>query len=315
MYRWFLQAGGQSVSRQIQGVLLAAFSAACFGLTPLFAKVAYAGGSNVLTLLFTRYAVTSALLWLVIAVRRTPARLSGAQFLRLSLLGIAGHLAFGACYYTSVRFVAPSLAALLLYTYPALVALWGLLFWREPLGGRSRLALTLALVGVALVVQASVAGFHPLGAGLALVSAVVYSLYMVAGGRMLSRIPPLVVTAWLCTVAAGAVGAAGLAAGMTWRLTPAGWAGAVLGMGVVGTVLAVTSFFGGMARIGAARAAIISTVEPLVTVATGVLLLGDQLAGVQVLGGALVLASGLLVGTERSGEPVQLVRAQHTGVE
>jgi drug/metabolite transporter (DMT)-like permease len=51
----------------------------------------------------------------------------------------------------------------------------------------------------------------------------------------------------------------------------------------------------GLPRVGAARAALLSTWEPVVTVLLAVLILGDRLSVVQILGGVLVILAVLLV--------------------
>ena len=78
-----------------------------------------------------------------------------------------------------------------------------------------------------------------------------------------------------------------------------GW-GAVGAAAIVSTVIAVSTFFAGLARLGAARASVVSTLEPVVTVVLAMALLGERMAPIQVLGGALVLAGALLIATERA---------------
>jgi drug/metabolite transporter (DMT)-like permease len=56
-------------------------------------------------------------------------------------------------------------------------------------------------------------------------------------------------------------------------------------------VLPILTFVQGMKRIGASTASIVSTVEPVVTVALAVALYDESLGPPQVLGGVLVLAA------------------------
>ncbi|MGH8803029.1 MAG: EamA family transporter, partial [Casimicrobiaceae bacterium] len=60
---------------------------------------------------------------------------------------------------------------------------------------------------------------------------------------------------------------------------------------LVSTVVAITLFFAGLARVCATRAATLSTVEPIVTVVLGALILDERITPVQVGGGALILAA------------------------
>jgi drug/metabolite transporter (DMT)-like permease len=73
-------------------------------------------------------------------------------------------------------------------------------------------------------------------------------------------------------------------------LTAAGW-GWLLCLAAVSTVTAISLFFAGLERVGPTMAAILSTVEPLVTVMLALVVLGERLGAIQLLGGALVLAA------------------------
>ena len=73
------------------------------------------------------------------------------------------------------------------------------------------------------------------------------------------------------------------------------------GLAVVSTVGAVALFFAGLRRVGPTAASILSTLEPLVTVALAFVVFGDSLGPVQLAGGALVLSAVLAVRARRSG--------------
>jgi drug/metabolite transporter (DMT)-like permease len=71
----------------------------------------------------------------------------------------------------------------------------------------------------------------------------------------------------------------------------------------------VVTFLAGLARIGPTNAAMISTLEPVVTVALSALLLGETLQPVTLLGGSLILAAVLLLARDelRRGAPERSV--------
>jgi drug/metabolite transporter (DMT)-like permease len=102
-----------------------------------------------------------------------------------------------------------------------------------------------------------------------------------------------------------------LGAGMSYALAGAAtgtlaWAhalsepGLILALIIVGTVLPVTLFLAGVGRVGPTAASLLSTLEPVFTLALGALVLGESLSPVQVLGGALVLGAAVLVTTRRA---------------
>jgi drug/metabolite transporter (DMT)-like permease len=64
---------------------------------------------------------------------------------------------------------------------------------------------------------------------------------------------------------------------------------------LVSTVGAVVLFFSGMSRVGPSTAAILSTLEPPVTVSLVFLTFGDALGVVQILGALAVLGAAVVV--------------------
>jgi drug/metabolite transporter (DMT)-like permease len=69
------------------------------------------------------------------------------------------------------------------------------------------------------------------------------------------------------------------------------------------SALAVQAFYGGVGRIGGARAALLSTIEPVYTISLATLLLGETLTPVQLVGGALVIGGVLLAETGGRRDP------------
>ncbi|HSM33844.1 MAG TPA: DMT family transporter, partial [Anaerolineae bacterium] len=74
---------------------------------------------------------------------------------------------------------------------------------------------------------------------------------------------------------------------------------ALLGLGLLATAVAIGAFYAGVRRVGGARASLISTVEPVYTVALAMILFGEQLTGMQLAGGALVIGAVILAETGR----------------
>ncbi|HEY3365496.1 MAG TPA: DMT family transporter [Symbiobacteriaceae bacterium] len=280
------------LSLSASGAILTAISALGFSTLPIFGVLAYRAGANVPTLLGVRFLMAAAALWAyVLITRRTLPDLRTA--LQLLLMGGVGYTAMSSLYLSSVAAdrLSPSLAALLLYTYPAIVACLAWWFDGQTLTGRKTAALLVTLAGVALVLIAPGAGslFTWTGALLALASSVVYAIYIFFGSRVSRRSSPVVVTAYVSTATAAVFLGYGVLAGDLVRVAPAGW-WAMAGTAFFATVLAVMLFFAGVERLGPSRASIVSTLEPVGTALLSAVAFGDRLGPWQVGGGALVLA-------------------------
>jgi len=101
-----------------------------------------------------------------------------------------------------------------------------------------------------------------------------------------------------CVVILGTAGLANSAIAVYQGVSLPGTATGWLAVGVIAlfsTAVAIAAFFAGVAQIGAAKASIISTFEPVITMAFGVTLLGEKVSGTQLLGGAMVLAAVILL--------------------
>jgi drug/metabolite transporter (DMT)-like permease len=112
-------------------------------------------------------------------------------------------------------------------------------------------------------------------------------------------VSPLVTSAYISTFAALSFLLFGLAnRSLHFDFSWATW-GVIAGVVIFSTILAMASFFAGMERIGATRASILSTVEPVVTIGCSALLLGDRLSWLQGVGSLLVLAGAMWVVWQR----------------
>ncbi|HVF98998.1 MAG TPA: DMT family transporter, partial [Chloroflexia bacterium] len=202
------------------GALMVLLSAVAFGLMPVFAKLAFAQGVNLNTLLAIRFTLASASIWAIWAVagRRTrtgaevTAGTGASVVLPLVALGALGYVGQSFSYFTALNEISASATGLLLYTYPIMVTLLAFLVYREPLTRRKLVALALASVGALLVlgIFSSLLGLggpglgtlRPSGVAWALAAAGVYSLYIIAGTRLTRDVSPLFASSLIITSAA-----------------------------------------------------------------------------------------------------------------
>ena len=91
---------------------------------------------------------------------------------------------------------------------------------------------------------------------------------------------------------------AALVRGPQYPTTTAGWL-AIAGIALISTVAAITLYFAGLARVGATRAATLSTVEPAFTVILAAIFLAERMRPLQVLGGVLILVAVVLLARSR----------------
>jgi drug/metabolite transporter (DMT)-like permease len=281
------------------GTVLCLASAACFGAMGIFGRLAYEDGATVGTLLAVRFVLAAGLFWGLVVARGAVAQLRsvrGRDAAAGLALGAGIYASQAGGYFAALERVDPSLLALLVYTFPAIVAVAAIALGRERADHRRLAALGLVSGGLVLVLASSGAGSgDPLGAALGLATAVMYSVYVLAGEGVARRVPPLLLSALVCTGAAVSLTAGSAALGelRPGELTAAGW-GWIACIAVVCTVAALSLFLAGLRRVGPTTAAILCTLEPVVTVALAFIAFGDVLGVAQLLGGLVVLG-GVLV--------------------
>lgn len=275
-------------------IVLSAFS---FGILPIFARVAYASGMDPVTLLAFRFLIASLcmapLLWQYRAELPRGARLAS-----LVALGAIAFVGEALAFFYALQYAAVGMVALLLFLYPVMVAVGSALIFKERLGSTKIVALLAALLGTALTVGPSGTS-RPLGIMLGILAAFIYSGFVLGSGYMSQFVRAQVSTAIIIMSAAASLCALMLMRGPQLPTNVEGWA-ATLAMGTVSTVGAILTFFLGLQRIGATRAATIATLEPLITTVAGAVFLSEHLELTQLLGGLFILA-GVLVLVRSAG--------------
>jgi len=279
------------LNQQHIGALQVAASAAGFATLAIFIKFAYEAGANTITILTWRFTLAALCLILLLKLRGISLALDKRLIIKLALLGGLGYGSMSTLFALSVKSVPASLAAMLLYTYPALVSILSFIIGDERYTWQKGLALAVCFSGLFLVLGVSFENVGILGFAYGLGGALVYSIYIVIGNRLLQGINPLVTTTYVCASAAVIFLVSGLAsASLNWTLPLFGWL-SIIGIALLATIVGIVGFFAGMSRIGAINASIISTLEPVITVLLSMALLYEKITPLQVGGGVLILGS------------------------
>lgn len=270
-------------------------SAACFATLAVLTRLAYDEGAQPLPLLAWRFGLVSVLMAAFLLLRQPRALAAGAVDLpRYAGLSLTGYGAASVCFFFALQQTSASVVAVLLYTYPAMVSVLAALFLGEPLKRMRVLAILLTFAGCVLVVGLLDArvSVSLTGVLLGLGAALGYSVFNILSYQLVGRRGRLVVMTYTFGLSAAGVALVTAVAGQS--LAPAGWSsqlwlllGAIV---LVPTFLAVVLYLQGIRRLGAAQAAIVSTMEPVFTIVLAWLVLGERLSLVQLLGAALVIA-------------------------
>ena len=288
------------------GVAFAILAALGFSFKAIFVKLAYAVPQAVpvdaVTLLALRMVFAlPVFVWVGFHSSRTAQPLSRRDWLLLITLGLLGYYGASILDFIGLRYITAGLERLILFTYPTLTVMIGVLFMGKTLSRREVGALVLSYGGIGL------AFFHDLefagetstvllGAAFVFASSLSYAFYLAGSAPMIERLGAARFTALAMLVSTLATQLHFFAAQpLSALIQPLPVYAYGAGMALFSTVLPVFWQSAAIRRIGSARAALVGTVGPMLTIFFGWWLLGEPLSLVQLFGAGLVLAGVIMV--------------------
>jgi drug/metabolite transporter (DMT)-like permease len=270
-------------------------SSACFGTLAILTPLAYRAGTQPLQLLSWRFAFATALLALVASARGAGAlRVSGKDLVRFAVLAFAGYGAASVCFFFALRFADAPVVAVLLYAYPAFVTVASRVFLGERVTWGRGVAVAATFLGCVLVVGllGGAGRVSWQGALLGVGAALGYTAFNMLSYRWLPGRSQFTMMTYTFGFASLGISALTLATGGT--LQPRGWAPEawwlLAAIVLVPTFAAIALYLQGIRGLGPSQAAVVSTLEPLFTIALAWVVLGQALTAVQLAGAGLVLS-------------------------
>jgi drug/metabolite transporter (DMT)-like permease len=260
----------------------------CYAAATIAIKFAYRYQAGAGTVALLRFVVSALALWMlarVVGVARLPEPRKLRSFMAMGLVSsVVGGLFVG-----SLSRIPAATSTLLLYAHPAMVAVATAVLGRERFNIGKGAALALSGAGLLLVLRAPGTDLDALGVGMALGAAVALATFIVLAQRAVVAVHPLVSSGLVQGTAAVVLAPLAISLGVELGRLPesAGW---VVAVGLF-TAGAISLFLTAVRRLGPTRAAIGATVEPVATVILGLLLLQEAISGLQLAGGAFVVAA------------------------
>ncbi|MDS4074769.1 MAG: DMT family transporter [Candidatus Accumulibacter sp.] len=287
----------ENSSRERTGMLLALLAAVGFSFKAIFVKLAYAVAPiDAVTLLSLRMVFSlPAFLWLGITASRSAPALTQRDWFSVTALGLLGYYGASILDFLGLQYISAGLERLILFTYPTLTVLIGVLFLGRSLTRREIGALVLSYAGIALAfahdlrLVADDRGFF-LGVSLVFASSLSYAIYLSGSAGAILRMGATRFTALAMLVSTAAVQLHFL---LTHPLSslrqPLPVYAYAFAMAVFSTVLPVFMHSLAVRHIGPAKAVLIGTLGPALTIFFGWCFLDEPLSLAQMAGMALVV--------------------------
>ena len=284
----------QSAYRQRIGFSFVAIAAIGFGVSPTYAKLAYHGGAEPLTLVAARFTLCVLAMVIIAGLRQNSLKIKrGLLYVPLLMGALLAWNAAG--YLSAVKEIPVSLAAALFYTFPLQIGLFSLFLGLEVLSARRIFSLFLGFCGVLLVISFVFDEINNYGVGLALSAGCGVALSSLLFAKAANNNNSVALMLWSMLTACF----------LSWILaffvdgfeppdTQTGWYGFLISM--FGFSLAVIGYYLALPMIGAVRAAIVANLEPVIAVLMAVLILGERLGFLQAIGIVLIVIAVYLGG-------------------
>jgi len=297
--------------------VLVLIGAVLFGLNGGVSRVAMA--TPLTPELFTTLRITGATLVFVLYAslfrRSALKRPRGTQLLLIIGLGLVGVVALQLTYNIAITRLPLGIALLIEYLAPVLVILWVRFIRREEVHPRMWLAVSMALVGLAVVSRVwNGLTFDGFGVVMALLAAVSFAAYFLIAEHNVGIDDPLRVILWAFVVAAVAMnliqpiwespslGGSTSMLGRLDHLSAVPWV-VVVWVVVLGTVVPFFLELLALQHLPATIVTVIAMLEPVIANVLGWAWFRETLTPVQVLGAIAVLGGIVLAQTSRRETP------------
>ena len=284
------------MNNKAKGYFLAAFSAATYGMNPLFSLPLYADGMGVDSVLFFRYLFAVPMVALMVKSRGRSFAIQKGELWPLLMVGVFFVLS-SITLFRSYLYMDSGIASTILFIYPVMVALIMAVFFKEKVSLQTWVCIAMALAGIGLLYKA------PDGAVLSIVgvlfvlgSALAYTLYIITVNKtILKDVPSVKVTFYVILTgfvifSVMVLLGEGLQTPTKWWL----WLDLVA-FALFPTVISMYCATKAIVYIGSTATAILGALEPVTAVFFGIILFGETLQGRGVAGLLLIIVSVTMV--------------------
>lgn len=285
--------------KKFNGILYVILSSTFFGIIPILAKIAYGSGANADTTLFLRFAFAIIILLCYFKFKHISIKLGLKEFCFVMLLGALGYSIMSLLLFASYNYMDVGVASMIIYVYPTIVTILSAIIYKEKISLRKVICLIISVIGIVVIIDLGGNKFSLKGTILVLLAALSYSCYVLgASSKTVRSIDSFVMSFYVSLASAIAIGIKGAICGnLNFNIGIYG-IGAILLLAIISTVIALMLFLKGVKIIGPSNASIFGTLEPIVGMVLGVLVLGEAITINKIMGSVLIILSMVLLAKE-----------------
>jgi len=278
----------------VKGYLCAFISAFTYGLIPLFMiPIKKEESFSVDATLFYRFLIASGAIVFFLFYQKERLRISFREGLIMSLLGILYALS-AEFLFLAYDYLSPGIASTIFFSYPIIVALVLILFYKEKLTLPTLLSLLLVVAGVGVLSIKKGEALNYIGLGISLLGALVYALYILIVNKVRIESSGVKISFYSMLFSSLYFLVKSLLLRESISISSWALAGDLTLFAIITTSLSLVTLVYAVRYIGSTPTAIMGAFEPIVAVLISVGLFGEQLTPSLVIGG-MVIITGVLI--------------------
>ena len=278
----------------VKGYLCAFISAFTYGLIPLFMiPIKKEESFSVDATLFYRFLIASGAIVFFLFYQKERLRISFREMLIMSLLGLLYALS-AEFLFLAYDYLSPGIASTIFFSYPIIVALVLILFYKEKLTLPTLLSLLLVVAGVGVLSIKKGEALNYIGLGISLLGALVYALYIVIVNKVRIESSGVKISFYSMLFSSLYFLVKSLLLRESIIISSWALAGDLTLFAIITTSLSLVTLVYAVRYIGSTPTAIMGAFEPIVAVLISVGLFGEQLTPSLVIGG-MVIITGVLI--------------------
>lgn len=286
------------MNNNLKGMLVTLLAAASFGAISPLAKYVYSFGVTSDMVLVLRFLIASIFIWLYIFLNKKNIdyKINKTQMLIMMLIGALIYFATTTFYFNAIRFIPISIHVMLFCTYPFIVNIFSFYVLHENINKIQVLSMFVAFIGLLLTLSIDSTQLNIIGIVLSLLSAFSNAGYiLLLGLKKIQNINPIVTAGYtnLFSTISFCIYSS-FKHTLNFNMPINAWFG-IMFIALISTAIAIIALSTGIRMIGASKASIICTFEPLESIILSCIVLGETLTTKQLLGVTLIISSIIMI--------------------
>jgi drug/metabolite transporter (DMT)-like permease len=285
-------------SDQRKGMLVSALAGLAFAAGAVLVPSAYRAGVLPGTAMFLRHAIATSSLIIFLLLSDGWTSLPRHQTFGLFLVGFLGYTVRGIVWFLALYTTPAWLVSLFTGLYPLPISIGSWILGQEVVTARQVWALVIVLLGGLALFWHPFEGVVLVGVVLMLINVMTNALLVLIGRRWTQGQSTILTTVWMLLGATlGTSLYAVLSKQLSLQFAPVGWLW-IASFAIISTAVAYPLVWLGIELIGASKTAIIGTLEPVFAVLLSVIILGERMSMLQIMGASCILAGIFVVQLE-----------------